>query len=889
MKPPRFAEWLLLRLLDAESSEAISGDLAEEFAGRAKSQGTGRAAWWYWRQVIASIAARRSPRRRHSEINSEPNRPTQRAGLLDGFRQDLRFTWRTFARAPAFTAAAVLTLATGIGAATAIATAAHRALVQPLPFPHGDRLVIVGHPDDDDRSVIANVGFATVVDWRARLKTIDELAIIRDWQPTLMADRGAERLRGMRVNWNFFRMLGVQPALGRDFNPDEDHPDRRRVVVISDALWRRRFGARPDVVGSFIEVFGARFQIVGVLPASFEPLISERYYSRADIWAPLGYAPTDSSACRTCQHLKAIGRLSPGMTVGQARNELAVVHAGLKREHPVDYTDHPPLMRPLAGELTGTIRRPLQVLMGGVAFVLLVAAANVAGLILARATDRERELALRAALGARRRRLVRQLLTESLVMAALAAGLGMILARAGLSFLATRAPVTVPRLDQAATDPAVVAIGIVTAFAALLTFGLLPAWTTSGSDLQAVLREGRQSTARRTVRARETLMAVQLAVAVVLVAAAGLMYRTVDRLLHVDPGFDARGVLTMGVSLVGPRWAEDAAVRMFQDEALRRIEALPGVNRAAFAGQIPLGNNYDRWGFRIEGRTRASEADAPSVERYSVSPGYFSVMNIPLTRGRLFTDADRTGAPLVLLVGETTARTLWPGEDPIGSRVRIGGPTNPWRTVVGVVGDVRHYALHQPPTTQFYAPQAQITDSFIVLVVRASADSASLVMPIRRVVGEIAGEVPVYDVATMEERVVRSVATRRFLLLLLGMFAGATLVMAAIGLYGVTSQAVAGRRREFGIRVALGASRSDIYVLVLRRGFQVVGIGVVVGLIAVAALGGLLGSQLYETTPTDPVTLSLAAAMLVIAALAAHVVPLRRATGIQPNLTLRGE
>ena len=743
MKPPRGAAWLIHRLLDPESAEAISGDLSEEFASRATSDGEGPARRWYWRQAIASITTRLA-RRRSVQPAAGAYR---RAGLLNGFAHDLRFTFRSFAKAPAFTAAAVLTLAVGMGAATAIATAAHRALLQPLPFPHGDRLVLAGHPEDEDPSSIGNVGFATVVDWRARMKTLDELAITRGWQPTLITDRGTERLAGLRVNWNFFRMLGVQPALGRDFRADEDRPDHWRVVVISDGLWRRHFGARPDVVGTFIEFGGRKFEIVGVLQASFEPLISQRFYERADIWAPLGYGPNDSSSCRTCQHLKSIGRLSPGATIDQARAELAVVHAGLKREHPNDYTDTPPLLNPLDAEISGSIRLPLQVLMGAVVFVLLVAAANVAGLILARATEREREMATRAALGASRARLVRQLLTESLVMAVAAGVIATFFARFGLAFLSTRAPITVPRLDQAAGDPAVIAIGLVIALVALVTFGLLPAWTASRSDLQAVLREGRHSTARRAARAREFLMAGELAVALVLVAAAGLMYRTVDRLLSVDPGFDPRGVLSLGVSVVGPRWAEDEAVRMFHEDLLRRVAALPGVERAALVGQIPLGGNYDRWGFRIEGRTLRSDADAPSVERYSVSPDYFATMTIPLKRGRLFTDADRTGAPLVMLIGETTARTLWPGQNPIGRRVRLGGPDGPWRTIVGIVGDVRHYALSDPPTTQFYLPQQQVTDSFLIVVARTTGDPAALATPIRQAVNAIAPELPVYDIA----------------------------------------------------------------------------------------------------------------------------------------------
>ena len=553
------------------------------------------------------------------------------------------------------------------------------------------------------------------------MKTLDELAIIRGWQPTLVGSAGTERLAGLRVNWNFFRMLGVQPALGRDFRADEDRPDHWRVVVISDGLWRRHFGARPDAVGTFIELGGRKFEIVGVLPAAYEPLISQRFYERAEIWAPLGYGPSDTSSCRTCQHLKLVGRLAPGATIDRARAELAVVHAGLKREHPIDYTDASPLVSPLDVEISRSIRRPLQVLMGAVVFVLLVAAANVAGLILARATEREREIATRGALGASRLRLVRQLLTESLVLAdrgrrhrhavrAIRARVSRRRARRSPSRGSTR-PRAIPRSSR--SDSA-------SRSRRWSRSGSSRHWTASRSDLQAVLREGRHSTAKRAARAREILMAGELAVALVLVAAAGLMYRTVDRLLDVDPGFDAHGVLSVGVSIVGPRWAEDEAVRMFHDDLLRRVTALPGVEHAALAGQVPLGGNYDRWGFRIEGRTLQTGADAPSVERYSVSPDYFATMKIPLKRGRLFTETDRNSGPLVMIIGETTARTLFPGQDPIGIRVRIGGPNGPLRTIVGIVGDVRHYALSDLPTTQFYLPQKQVTDSFLIVVARTS-------------------------------------------------------------------------------------------------------------------------------------------------------------------------
>lgn len=887
MKPPRPAVWLLEWLLDRASAEAIVGDLVEEFRSVAAQCGRAAGRRWFWRQTLLSITSRRYSLLQQSWQRAGDN--LRKAKIMDGLRQDVRFTIRLLARTPAFATVAILTLALGIGAATAIATAANRALLRPLPYPHGDRLVFTGHPDDDGSGAVGNVGFATVVDWRARLRTFDELAIIRGWSPTLVAEGGAERLDGMKVNWNYFRMLGVQPALGRDFTAEEDQPERWRVVLLSDGLWRRRFGARPDIVGSTIEFNGRRFEVAGVLPASFEPVVSEHFYTRAEVWAPLGYGPADSSACRSCQHLKLIGRLRPGATLDEARAELASVHAGLKREHPSDYTEASPAARMLHDEITGPLRRPLQVLLFAVGFVLLVGCANVAGLLVARAIDRERELVVRAALGAGRGRLVRQLLTESLVLATASAILGVLVARWGLGLLARHAPIAVPRLDHAATDPAVLLIGAAVTAAALMAFGLVPAWTSARLDLQSVLSETRHPSGRRALRTRELLIAGEVAAALVLLAAAGLMFRTVDRLLHVDPGFDPRGVLSVGLSLVGPPWAEDDAVRAFQRELLRRISGLPGVERAALAGQIPLGDNYDRRGFRIEGRTYVSDADAPSVERYGVTPDYFAVMRIPLRKGRLLSDADKSDSQLVMLVNDTAARTLWPGQDPLGSRVRIGGPAAPWRTVVGVVGDVRHYQLGDPPTPQMYVPQQQITDSFLVLVVRAFGEPTNLVPAIRREVRAIARDVPVYDIATLEVRVSASVASRRFLMLLLSVFATATLVMVAVGLYGAVSQAVSSRRRELGIRLALGATRRHIVRLVLGRGLTLVGLGIAGGLAASAALEEVLRSQLYETPAGDPVALGLSVASLTVVALIAHLIPLRRAIGVNPSLTLRSD
>jgi putative ABC transport system permease protein len=807
---------------------------------------------------------------------------------MDRLAQDLRFALRTLAATPALTLAAVLTLAIGVGAATAIGTAANLALVRPLPYPHGERLVHVGQLDDDGSSV-GNVGFATALDWRARVASFDELALVRGWTPTLVERGGAERLDGMKVSWTFFRMLGIAPAMGRGFERADDDPERWRVVLLSDRLWRTRFGGRHDIVGSTIELNGRSYEVAGVMPASFEPLVSEHFYARAEIWAPLGYAIGGDSACRSCQHLKAIARLRPGATLAAAEQEVGTVQAQLRRDHPADYSSQPVLVRSLHAQIGSALRRPLHVLLAAALFVLVVACANVAGLLLARGADRQREMAVRAALGAATSRLVAQLLTEALVMAFAAAIAGLLVARWGLLLLARYGPIQVPRLEQAAADPFLPLAAAALSAVALFGFALLPAWTSARTNPQSVLREGRTTAGRGALRARELVMTGQVAIAMVLVAGAALMSRTVDRLLHVDPGFDPRGVLSLGLSLVGPGWAEDSAVRTFQEDLLRRVRRLPGVEHAALAGQIPLGNNYDRWGFRPEGRQYAVGADVPSVERYSVTPDYFRVMRVPLRQGRVFADSDATDAPRVMLVGETTARTLWPGESPIGKRVRLESPNPASWTVVGVVGDVRHYELGRPPTQQFYLPQRQVTDSYLVLVVRTSSSPLALVQPIRQQVGALAPDVPIYDVATLDDRVSRSVSSRTFLMLLLVLLSAIAVALAAVGLYGVTAQNVAGRRRELGIRFALGATTRDVVGLVLARGMKQVLSGIVLGLAAAIWLGDFLVSQLYEIAPTDPIALAAAAGALVGVTLIAHLVPLRRAATIDPCTTLRGD
>ncbi|MEZ5316481.1 MAG: ADOP family duplicated permease [Vicinamibacterales bacterium] len=883
--PPRLALRLLERHLDPDAAEVITGDLREEYRQRVRSIGRGAARRWFWRQALLSLAARA---RRRTTAADTHHPGARKASLMTGTAQDLRFALRLFRRAPLFALTAAFTIAVGVGSATTILTAANWTWLRPLPYRAPAQLVAVG--ETDRAGGLATAGFLTIQDWRARTRSFESLTPIRGWTPTLAAEDGARRLNGMRVGWDFFRVLGIRPALGRDFEPDDDHPGRWQVVLISDGLWRRRFEARPDVVGSSIEFNGRPYRIIGVLPAAFEPLISERYYSRAEVWAPLGYGPDDRSSCRTCRHLRAIGRLRDGASPGEAEAELATIQAGLRREHPEDYGEANPRVGLLGDQITAAARRPMGVLTGAVAFLLVIACANVAGLLVARSADRLREMVVRAALGAGRGRLVRQLLTESVLLAAAGTVLGLGGARLALRALAASAPAGFARLDQATADPGIWLIAFGVGVLSLLLFGLLPALDAVRGNLEGGLRASRVTGGPRSGRLREGLVVGQVAIALVLVIAGGLMFRTVGRLLAIDPGFDARGVLTAQFSLIGQRWATDEAVYAFQRDLESRVRALPGVDAVGLSGILPLGGNYDRRGFGVEGVTYDSPDDVPSGDRYSVSPGYFAVMGLPLRHGRLIGSEDTPTSMPVALVNETAARTLWPDGSAVGGRIKFGtGSDSPWVTVVGVVGDVQQYDLTSAPLPQFYVPQSQSTDSFLALVIRAPGALDGLADRVRSEVAALATDVPVYGVARLEDLVAASVGPRTFLTRILGAFGAMALLLATVGLYGIVAELVTAREREIGIRLSLGARRGEVARLILARGGVLVAAGLAIGAAGAAVASRLIATQLYDTAPVDPGTYAVAAGVLVTAAIAAHALPLRRATRVDPARVLRGD
>jgi putative ABC transport system permease protein len=809
--------------------------------------------------------------------------------MIEALRQDLRYGLRMLRRAPGFTAAVVITLALGLGANTAIFTVLDAVLLRPLPYPQPDRLVTVGDATPDGLS--SNVGFTTVSDWRARSRTFEHFALMRSWQPTLVVNGEAERLPAVRVSWNYFAMMGVRPALGRDFTADEDRPDHWRVVLLSDALWRRRFGGDPSVVGRAIVMNDREYRVIGVLPPTFEPLDAARYYAPAELWAPIGYDVSMRDACRSCRHLRAFGRLKAGMTVDEATAEMNGIREQLRREHPGDYEAGAIAVVPLREAIAGPVRPALQILMAAVGFVLLIACANVANLLVARSLSRQREFALRGALGAGRSRIVRQLLTESTLLTLGGAVVGLALAAVALEGVAAVAPVSLPRLDHAALDTRVLAFSALLVALTGTVFGLVPAWRSSRVDPQSGLGIDARGAVRGTSTGRSALVVTDLALALVLLACAGLMLKTVVALTRASPGFDASRVLTLQFSLVGKAYAEDAAVVSFQERFLERARALPDVTAVALAGQIPFGGDFDCWGFHAKGRMKPNTVDDPCIQRYGATPEYLRVMGIPIRAGRFFNDRDLATSQPVIVISEGTAKAVWGSENPIGSEVRIGdADRGDWRTVIGVVADAHHEDVAAPPMAAMYTPQTQLTDSFLVAVAKsATSDFAGLGMPMRTIVRELDPTVPVYAIAPLEELVARASAHRVFVMRLLTAFGVLALLLAAVGLYGVVSHGVSQRTRELGVRVALGARPADIVRLVLRHGAALVAAGIGIGVLAVFGTTRYLRALMFGVAPLDVQTLAIAAVLLVAVALLAHVTPVRRALRVDPVIALRDE
>jgi putative ABC transport system permease protein len=688
------------------------------------------------------------------------------------------------------------------------------------------------------------------------------------------------------VSADFFRVLGVQPALGRDFLPEEDSPTARAVVLLGHSLWQRRFGGDPSIVGRTVTLSGDSYEVVGVLPADFESLLAPE----AQVWRPLGYDVSQSWACRTCRHLRAVARLAPGLSVAEADEELDALSARYVALHPTEYEAAGMRLEPLREQVVKQARPALGLVLGAAVLVLLIACANVANLSFARAVRRAPEFAVRNALGAGRWRSARQLLIESVVLgigggaAGLLAGLWCVRTLVGL------APPELPRLSAVGVDGGVLLFTGLVAVGGGLAFGVLPAAVAGRTDLTRRMGAGQRVAGSRRRRAlRSGLVVSEVALALALTAGAGLLVRSLDHLFAVDSGFDPAGLLTMEVQAVGPAYDEDGAVLAMQARLLDAVGSVPGVASAGLVSQLPLGGNFDRWGVRIEDKPLSNPAQAPGADRYSVTPDYIPTMRIPVLRGRAFTPADRTGTVPVVLINQTFVDRDWPGEDPIGKRVQLGAPDSPWRTIVGVVGDVRHSGLDTPPAPQIYLPIAQSpwADALVALVVRSDGAAASLGGLVSRAVWSVDGSLAISRVLPAPELIRASAARRRFALQLFAAFAAVALLLAGTGIFGVLSGAVSERTREIGVRTALGATRRDVLGLVIGQGMRIAGLGLVLGIALALGAARLLRGLLFGVQPGDPATLLAVSVILGVVALVACAVPAVRAAHTDPVRALR--
>lgn len=806
--------------------------------------------------------------------------------------RDVRYGLRQLRKSPTYTAMVALTLALGIGANTAIFSVVKAVLLNQLPFRDPERLVKIAEADPDT-SDPETIDFTTTYDLRERNQFFESISLFRDGDVAMVEQGQPEVLEGLRVNYDYFDTLGVKVQLGRAFVADEDHPQTRYEAILSHGLWLRRFGGDRSIIGRTIRLNDKPYKVVGVLPETFRPFAREDRVALPEIFTPLGYDLELRDACRGCQHLQAIGRMKPGVSVERARSELNAVMRVIVREHPTEYSERTVIaMMPLRDYTVGKVRTALWILLGAVGMVLLIACANVAHLSLARASSRVKEMAVRAALGAGRARLVRQMLSESLLLA-IAGGLaGVVLTWWGTHALTALGPKELPRATEIRIDMPVLWFALAVSIFAGLLFGVAPALRASRVDPNESLKDvGRSTEGRARFAYRNLLVTVELALAFVLAMGAGLLSKSLVRLLNVDPGYDPHNVLTAGVYVYGDRYHDKPEAELnYYEQAMQRLRSTPGIESVAMASNLPL-LTFDRSAFHIQDHPLPNDADAPDVDRYSVSPDYFQVLDVPLKRGRLFTDGDRKGTPLVALISESCARTLFPNQDPIGKHIQIGGrhDDKEWMTIVGVVGDVQQYGLDQPSNMAAYIPLAQDLSFGYNVAVRTTGDPRRMEQTVRQAFLSADNTQPVFHVRPLEDYVAESLAARRFTLMLLGLFGGLALVLAAVGIYGVISYAVSLRTREFGIRMALGAARKDVLQMVLRQGLKLAATGLVLGIVASVVFTRFLTALLFQVKPADMMTTLAVLLMLAVVALLANYLPAHRASHVDPNVALRYE
>jgi len=803
---------------------------------------------------------------------------------MSSLLQDIRYGLRMLTKNPGFAAVAILTLALGIGANTAIFSVVNAVLLRPLPLPNSRQLVLaLGRTKQVSRTGISYPDFE---DWRKQSRSFAELSLWIPQSVNLTGRERPDRVRGSFVSANFFPLLGVAPAMGRGFLPGEDQPGSDRVAVVNYSLWKNRFGGDPNFLGKQLTLNGAVFTVVGILPADFEfPLDPDRI----EIWLPVTNYP-NFSRDRKDANLVALGRMNPGVTLAQAQAEMSAIAGNLAKEYPETDSQRDAVVISLQDAVNEDLRPVLLVLFAAVGFVLLIACANVVNLMLARVSARGREFALRATLGAGRLRLIRQSLTETLLLWIAGGALGLIAGFVALHALLANAPASIPPGITVKIDGPVFAFTFLVAALAGLLSGLGPALEFSRPELNQSLKEGGRISGESAgpARLRALLLVSQVAMSLLLLAGAGLMIKTIMRLSGVDPGYQPKNLLTLEYRLPQSRYKEGPLQWNFHHQVVERVSALPGVRSASVAIGIPFSGNIGKEPVILLDRPQPPPGQELVAEFNVADSHYFETMGIPLIAGRTFAESDQAGTPAVALINSTMARKFWSASDPIGKQIKLLDDKKP-ATIVGVVGDIRQRSLSDPAPAQVYFAYAQNPDTFATLVVRTEGDRMSMANAVRQAVWSIDSDQPMWKVRSLESLLARSIGDRRYLALLLSIYSGLALVLAAVGIYGVLSYSVNQRIQEIGVRMALGAQPADVLRHILSHGMAMVLAGIALGWAGAFGVTRLMSNLLYGVTPSDPATFLIGASILTAAALLACYLPARRAMRVDPMVALRYE
>lgn len=805
--------------------------------------------------------------------------------------QDVRYGFRMLWKSPTFTVIAVAALALGIGANTVIFSIVNTLLLRPLSFPQSEQITAILVKDPETGSLYSSYSYPNFEDIRNQNHVFEQVAAYYMTSAFLRTGDEPERLRGTYASADLFPLLGVSPLVGRTFSSEEEKPGGGQFIVLSYDFWQRRFNADRNIVGQQLPIEDKKVTVVGVMPQGFKFPVGAQ---QTDFWMPLASNVSEGArAARGAVFMSLVGRLKAGVTLEQAQAEVNTIASRLEAQYPDPNTGLRIALVSAHERLVGKVRPALLVLLAAVAFVLLIACANVANLMLARATVRRKEIAIRTALGASRWRVIRQLLTESLLLSCIGGAAGLLLAMWGMDLLVAAIPADIPRTGEIGMDKYVLIFTLGLTVLTGIIFGLVPALQASRTNLDETLKDATRgmSGGLQRNRMRSVLVVSEIALSLVLLVGAGLLFQSFRRLLEVSPGFEADKVLTADVSLSDAKYPEKEQRAAFYHEALERIAAIPGVQSVGVVYPLPLGGSFEAYTFDIGGRPPFPPGQQPVSDRRVISPGYFQAMSIPVVKGRAFSEQDKTNAPSVTIINETFARRYFPGEDAVGKSIITGeGKTGIPREIVGVVGDVRHAGLDTETTPEYYVPYEQAPVGRLTVVARtASGNPTSIAAALRGSIVALDKEQPVYNIRPMTQLLDESVARRRFNMMLLGGFALLALVLASIGIYGVISYSVAQRTREIGIRLALGAQIADVIKLVLKQGLALAAVGLALGLLVSFFVTKLMSSLLFGVSATDPVTFGMVALILLFVALLACYIPARRASKVDPNVALRYE